>query len=128
MKKQILGAVTAATIAFSFSATAGDKHYTPAEAEAEILQNCIKNPDNTEEQCKCVLGGLKTKLPEKDYDFMINIITHAMNGDFGAMWDYAVKNDITLSELKRFGDTVEQVTDDLDKKCDNPDINLDINI
>jgi hypothetical protein len=44
------------------------------------------------------------------------------------MWDYAVNNDITLSELKRFSDTVEAVADRVDEECDNPGIDLNINL
>jgi len=128
MKNTLIAAACAAGIAFSTSAFAEEKQFTPAEAEQEIMNNCIENPDNSREQCVCVLGGLKEGLPEKDYDFMINLITHAMNGNFGAMWDYAVKNDITLSELKRFSETVEAVADRVDEECDNPGIDLDMNL
>jgi hypothetical protein len=128
MKNTLVGITAVSLLAFSSSAIAGAKHYTPKEAEAQIMKECVEDPDNTEAQCVCVIDGLKTNLPEKDYDFMLNVITMAMNGNFAGMWDYAVENDITIFELKRFGEKMEEVSKQLDEDCDDPDVNFDIDI
>jgi len=129
MKKQITGLIATSMLAISTSAAAFDnKEFTVEEAEQEIMNSCIEDEDNSKEQCVCVLGGLKRELPKDDYKLIMNIVTMAMNGNFGDMWDYAVEHDISILKLKRFGDRMEAVSDKLDKECDNPDVNFEINI
>lgn len=129
MKKQFTGLIAASMLAFSTSASGFDsKEFTVEEAEQQIMKSCIEDKDNSKAQCVCVLGGLKKELPKDDYQLMMNIITFAMNGEFGAIWDYAVEHDIGIMKLKRFGDRLEEVGNKLDKDCDNPDVNFEISI
>ena len=129
MTKIFASALLFALATFSGIVAADEKSdYSIEEAEQEIMRACIENEDNSREQCVCVLGSLKSELPEKDYRIMMNIITMAMNGDLGGMWDYAFDNDFTLRDLKEFGETLDSVGKILDKKCGEPDVNLDLNI
>jgi len=104
------------------------KTYTAAEAETEIMAACIRDKDNSEAQCVCVLGGLKAELPPKEYKFMMNIIAFAMNADLSSIWSFAWKNNLSLDRLEQLGKALEEVGDTLDKKCDNPNLKLDLDI
>jgi len=82
--------ITASLLAFSASVAADeDKSFTATDAEKKIMKACIENKDNNQAQCVCVLSGLKTELPQKNYDFLMNIIVFAMNGDMGSIWRFA---------------------------------------
>ena len=126
MKPFITGLLLAGSL--SLSAHAGSKDITVAEAENKILQSCVENKDNSKAKCQCVMQSLKTELPKKDYALMMNIVTLAMNKDFGGMWDYVVEHDVTLSELQRFGEELDDAGDRIEEICDGAQIELNINI
>ncbi|PCI62433.1 MAG: hypothetical protein COB37_06900 [Kordiimonadales bacterium] len=104
------------------------KEFTVETAEREIMNSCVENDDNTEAQCVCVLGGLKSELPAEDYDMMMKVITMAMNTDLTGMWDFFINNDLDSEELERFGENLEIVTERLEELCDNPDLDLRISV
>ena len=128
MRKYIAALLTTGLMAFTSSVSADNKDYTVAEAEQEIMKSCIENKKNSKAQCVCVLGGLKAELPQKDYKFMMNIITMVMNGDLSDIWYFAWKNDVSIRQLEALGKSLDEVSKKLDKKCDDPDVNLDLNI
>ncbi len=127
MKTAIIGVFAASMLAFSAPAFAGHK-LTPTEAEEKILEGCRDGKDASEEECKCVVKNLKTELPSKDYDTLINIVVFAMDGRISGLWDFVVENKLTLSKLKRFGEEMEAAGDRIEKICGGNHINLDINI
>lgn len=127
MKHAVFAAAAALLFAFTNPSSAGDK-ITPAEAEQKIYQGCVDGKDATKEECRCVVKSLKTELPEKEYDKLINIVVFAMNGELSNLWDFVVTNDLTLSELKKLGDELEAASDRIEKICGGKHINLELSI
>ncbi|UTW55795.1 hypothetical protein [Kordiimonas sp. SCSIO 12610] len=105
-------------------ASADSKNYTPEEAEKLLMKGCLDDKKNDPEQCECVLGGLKRDATPEDYKVMMGFLGLTFSGDFSGIWDFVVKNDMTLGELEKLGDRLEAVTDKLEKECDGVEMNL----
>ncbi|UTW60096.1 hypothetical protein KFE96_07240 [Kordiimonas sp. SCSIO 12603] len=127
MKHALFGAAAAFMLAFSGPVSAGDK-ITPKEAEKKIYEGCVEDKDATVEECQCVVKSLKSELPKKEYDKLINIVVFAMNGEISGLWDFVVKNGLTLSELKKLGEELDEASDRIEKICGGRHINLELNI
>lgn len=49
------------------------------QTEADMLEFCLSEDNNTPEKCHCALNSLKTELKGKDYNYLITVLTLAIN-------------------------------------------------
>jgi hypothetical protein len=112
----------------SLTASADEKTYTAEDAENKLMEGCLNNEKNDPAQCECVLGGLKRDASPEDYKIMMGFLGLTFSGDFSGIWDFVVKNDMTLGELEKLGDRLEATTDNLEKECDDVELNLKLDL
>jgi hypothetical protein len=93
-----------------------------AEAEAKLLQSCIDDKENSSDGCHCVMSGLKRDLHPDSYELFLELFSVAISGDVTEMMRFALSGKIPLEKLEAMGKELEDLSNKLDKECD--DVNL----